>query len=528
MDKLEQKLERHKQLIRSGFVVLLVLVFFLYGVQRIRMVGYPSPTGTLLIGLLSGAGVLGIGFILLLHWFCFGKNVRMERLFLFSAIVLALAYMVFFAPISVPDEQAHYLSAYRLSNYFLFRFGQMGNPDVLMRSADLQFFEVFSPSGILNPERYIQTIKGFSFFVGNSDVVTYSADAVTNVPLGYLASALGIALGRLLHLGSIPVFYLGRMFNMALYIALAYVAMRRIPIGKIVIFIVSLFPMTLHLCASYSYDCMIIGVSMLFVAEVLRMIYGDSVSRGQLIFCAVLCFVLAPSKLVYTPLLFLVLLIPSEKMKAACPHPNVLKVVLIAVGILGLLVGQLGSMASYVSADSGAAYVDWAGQEGYSLSWVLQNPASTVVIFVNTLLNMGDFYLSSLLGGSLGWLQIGVPNLLCSLPFAVLFCLACLKKRQEEAAPLRFLPKCWTLLLILGSCGLILASMFLSWTPLGSGTILGVQGRYFLPLLPALFLLLRSNAVTVDARMDRHIVFVAGALNIVVLAYCFLSVFGAI
>lgn len=527
MDKLERQLERHKQLIRSGFVVLLVLVFFLYGVQRIRMVGYPSPTSTILIGSLLGAGALGIAFILLLHWLSFCKDIRIERLFLFSAIVLSLAYMAFFAPISVPDEQAHYLSAYRLSNYFLFRFGQMGNPDLLIRSADLQFFSTFSTSGTLNPERYIQTIKGFSFFVGNSEVVTYSANAVTNVPLGYLASALGIALGRLLHLGSIPVFYLGRMCNMALYIGLAYGAMRRIPFGKIVIFIVSLFPMTLHLCASYSYDCMIIGVSMLFVAEVLRMIYGDAVRRGQLIFCAVLCFVLAPSKLVYTPLLFLVLLIPTEKIKAVFPHPNVLKVLLIAAGILGLLVGQLGSMASYVSADSGAAYVDWAGQEGYSLSWVLQNPVSTVVIFINTVLDMGDFYLSSLLGGSLGWLQITVPDLLC-LPFAAMFCLACLKKRQEEAEPLSFLSKCWTLILVLGSCGLILASMFLSWTPISSGVILGAQGRYFLPLLPALFLLLRSNAVTVDERMDRHIAFVAGTLNILVLAYSFLFVFGAI
>lgn len=527
MEKLEQNLERHKQLIRSGFVVLLVLVFFLYGVQRIKMMGYPQPTNTILIGLLLAAGALGIIFILLLHWFSFCKNIRIERLFLFSAIVLSLAYMVFFAPISVPDEQAHYLSAYRLSNYFLFHFGQMGNQDLLIRSADLQFFKVFSTSGTLDAERYIQTIKGFSIFVDSSDIVTYSANAVTNVPLGYLASALGIALGRLLHLGSLPVFYLGRMFNMAQYIVLAYVSMRRIPFGKIVIFIISLFPMTLHLCASYSYDCMIIGVSMLFVSEVLRMIYGDSVSRGQLIFCAVLCFVLAPSKLVYTPLLFLVLLIPAEKIKRVFPHPNVLKVLLIVVGILGLLVGQLGSLASYVSTDSGAAYVEWAGQEGYTLSWVLQNPVVTVVIFINTVLSMGDFYLSSLLGGSLGWLQITVPDLLC-LPFAALFCLACLKKRQEEETPLGFLPKCWTLLLVLGCCGLILASMFLSWTPISSNVILGAQGRYFLPLLPALFLLLRSNAVTVDAKMDRHIIFVAGTLNIVVLAYCFLFVFGAI
>ena len=525
MDKLERQLERHKQLIRSGFVVLLVLVFFLYGVQRIRMVGYPSPTSTILIGSLLGAGALGIAFILLLHWLSFCKDIRIERLFLFSAIVLSLAYMAFFAPISVPDEQAHYLSAYRLSNYFLFRFGQMSNPDLLIRSADLQFFSTFSTSGTLNPERYIQTIKGFSFFVGNSEVVTYSANAVTNVPLGYLASALGIALGRLLHLGSIPVFYLGRMCNMALYIGLAYGAMRRIPFGKIVIFIVSLFPMTLHLCASYSYDCMIIGVSMLFVAEVLRMIYGDAVRRGQLIFCAVLCFVLAPSKLVYTPLLFLVLLIPGAKLKGVFRRPALLKVIWIAAGIAGLLIGQLGSLASYVDEDAGS-YIAWAGEPGYSLNWVLHNIAKTVLIFLNTLIGQTDYYITTMLGGQLGWLQLHIPGYFYLL-FALLFVLACLKKRQETDR-LGFASKCWVLLLVLGSCALVLASMFLSWTPMSSDSILGVQGRYFLPLLPAVFLLLRSDAIQVTEGIDRHIVFLGGALNVFVLAYCFLLIFAHI
>ena len=61
-----------------------------------------------------------------------------------------------------------------------------------------------------------------------------------------------------------------------------------------------------------------------------------------------------------------------------------------------------------------------------------------------------------------------------------------------------------------------------------SDTILGVQGRYFLPLLPAVFLLLRSDAIQVAGSIDRHIVFLGGALNVFVLAYCFLLIFAHI
>lgn len=525
MEALGQRLERHKQLVRSGVVVLLAILFFLYGAVKLHSVGYPSPTGQLIIGIFLTAGVLGIGFIVLLHWLSWFRRFSLERLFLISMIVLSLAYMLLFPPVTVPDEQAHYISAYRMSNFFLFHWGQWGNPDVLMRAADFNFFDQFDSNGYVSGETYRLLADNFSLFADSTEQVIYSADAVTNVPLGYLASALGIALGRLFHLGGVPVFYLGRMFNMAQYIVLACFAMRRIPFGKAALFIISMFPMTLHLCASYSYDCMIIGVSMLFVAEVVRMICGDSVRRGQLILCAVYCFVLAPSKLVYTPLLFLVLLIPGAKLKGVFRRPALLKVIWIAAGIAGLLIGQLGSLASYVDEDAGS-YIAWAGEPGYSLNWVLHNIAKTVLIFLNTLIGQTDYYFNTMLGGQLGWFQLHIPGYFYLL-FALLFFLACLKKRQETDR-LGFVAKCWVLILVLGSCALVLASMFLSWTPMTSDTILGVQGRYFLPLLPAVFLLLRSDAIQVTEGIDRHIVFLGGALNVFVLAYCFLLIFAHI
>ncbi len=95
------------------------------------------------------------------------------------------------------------------------------------------------------------------------------------------------------------------MCNIAAYILLVYRAIKRAPMWK-AFFTISMFPMTLHLVASVdSYDGIVLALACLFTAEILHLIYEESITRRQLICCAVLGVLLAPNKLVYTPLVFL-------------------------------------------------------------------------------------------------------------------------------------------------------------------------------------------------------------------------------
>lgn len=520
MNRLIEHMDRRKRLLQCVLLALCMLLFFTYGTLLLARAF--SGGGAALAWIYCGAALLGTAFVVWIFWLALRRDFRVERIFLWVMVVLSLAYLLFFPPISVPDEQAHYISAYRMSNFFSFHWGQLGNPEVLMRTDDALFYSAVSPRGTVDLQQYMLTAQHLSLFASDTQIIPQAYDTATNVPLGYLASALGIAVGRILRLGAVPVFYLGRLFNVAQYIALAYVAMRRIPYGKMVVFAISTFPMTLHLCASYSYDCMVIGVSLLFVAEVLRMIHGERVARGQLICCGVLAFILAPSKLVYTPLLFLVLLIPGEKLRSAFPWPRALKALLIAAGVAGILVSQLGNLSGYVG-ESAGAYVAWADEPGYDLGWVLQHPMGTVSIFVQTIARMGAYYACTMLGSSLGWFQLNLPPFLY-VPFAVFFVLACLR-RQGECGAYGFWRRSWIALLVVGSCGLVLASMLLSWTPLSYSVIQGVQGRYFLPILPAVFLLLRGRSITVERGVDRIIAFGSAYFNVLALGYCYLLAF---
>ena len=51
----------------------------------------------------------------------------------------------------------------------------------------------------------------------------------------------------------------------------------------------------------------------------------------------------------------------------------------------------------------------------------------------------------------------------------------------------------WISITILAIIGLIFTSLYVQWTYVGNNSILGVQGRYFLPILPLIMLLIASK-----------------------------------
>ena len=81
-----------------------------------------------------------------------------------------------------------------------------------------------------------------------------------------LEQVIKIALGRLLHLNSVPTFYLGRMMNLLLFAILGMLAVRKMPFGKNILFATALLPLTLQQVASYSYDSVIIAFAFYYVA----------------------------------------------------------------------------------------------------------------------------------------------------------------------------------------------------------------------------------------------------------------------
>ena len=67
--------------------------------------------------------------------------------------------------------------------------------------------------------------------------------------------------------------------------------------------------------------------------------------------------------------------------------------------------------------------------------------------------------------------------------------------------------KWWISFVCLACTGIILAGMLLTWTPKDHISIEGVQGRYFIPFMPALLLIGRNARLMYEKPVERGLMY---------------------
>ena len=121
------------------------------------------------------------------------------------------------------------------------------------------------------------------------------------------------------------IFFAGRLASLLVFVGIYYLAIRLIPVGKQVLFVLGLFPTTLLLASSYSADPMPIALAVLAVSLTLRTRRADVPDRHAFLFLFLILAALSltkPTMFVFAPLLFMV---PSPGIGPRRLHPAVLQ-----------------------------------------------------------------------------------------------------------------------------------------------------------------------------------------------------------
>jgi uncharacterized membrane protein len=419
-----------------------------------------------------------------------------EKIFLLIGIFFGIIFILLTPPFEVADEGIHFLKAYENSE--LKNFGTMKggvNRDLLPTSLSYTIGQLQDGIPFHSGKKYdIEKTFTFLSYPLNPDKKSYQNVRGEYAPIAYTPQIIAISTGKLLNWSPLALMYLVRLFNFCVWLFLIYLAIQLTPVGKWVFLILALTPISLFQAASCSQDAFINGTAFLSIGFFLFLAMDPHkkviTSRDMLILCAFLV-ILSLSKQVYSSIGLLFLLIPLNKFK------NIKDFILKFCLLIGITI-IVNAFWQYLTRDLLRAVVlSLRYNLDSQLLFITHNPINYFFILINTLYTHGHFYLNSFIG-ILGWLDTPLPDYIYILCSGALIFISIIDNDDDKH--LSWKQKSIFCLILVASILGILTALYLTWNPVGAKIIEGVQGRYFIPISPLLFLLLYNNKVSLSEK----------------------------
>lgn len=322
---------------------------------------------------------------------------------------------------------------------------------------------------------------------------TYISSAFSQNPFySYLPQAIGMLLAKLLDLNAIWLLWLGRLFNLIVYASIISLAIRKTPILKFPMLIVSILPLAIYQAASLSADGMFISLSMLAFAYFL---YFYKTPKIKWVDLGIFYSAIILSGLLKSPFLalsLLIFLVPKQNFENSTQNMIAKFAILIclAVGIVW------SGYSTSVLANS------WRGDHFISnhvnakeqMNLLLSNPIFSIERFSNVFnefpVIIDRFFYFSNAGGAYS------SRLLSSL-YMIFFMIFALIYPLDERFNIKTKLKGFLIgFLIYFS---VIMVQYLTWASVGAETVMnGVFSRYFIPLLIFVPLILNRGIFEYD------------------------------
>ncbi len=459
--------------------------------------------------------ILGLFIVFMYYLIFIRKNVKIELLYLVCAVALGGLFFVFIPEFETPDEQRHIHTAYNVSNMIL---GYKYDDDIEMRVIDYEQRFLADRFDRNRYNEYVgQLIRGYG--IDNDETIMLGNTPLNAPKYLYLFSGIGITIGRLLSFGTVPTYFLGSLLNYIFFVLVIFYSIKKIPIGKVAVLLIAIFPMTLQQATSYSYDCGVIAMGTLLVALSLKIAYSDKNTRSEIAILLAIMLLFIPVKSCAYFMMALVVLIPIKKLWEK--ERKTSKILLIGL-ILSYCAVVIPIILKFLFPSENASmmngFVEWANEPGYTISQLLDSPKRCLGIVYDTILSNTSYYINTMVGGYLGWLVIPIPWFVTLILLFTLF--VSVMKIENENINFGIKSRCLFGIICTVSICCIMAALLLDWTPASYTVIQGVQGRYFLPILLLILFIIRGNWMTIKQNVPKYCVFV----TVLVQPYIFYSI----
>lgn len=403
-----------------------------------------------------------------------------------SFAVIALICGMYFTYVVTPltgvswDDQIHYWNTLSLTQKID---GFKSSADEIMVNSA---YEIGHAKKGLHKDKWKSYVNMLESKYQSRELAQKDTSGIGISTISYIPAAIGILFGRSLGLSWAHVFDMGKIFNLLVYIGVFTIAIRKVRYGKLFLAIIGLIPTNLFMACSYSYDPWVTAWTGLGLAYLVSFLQTpDKKIEIKEYILMLLCFALGcMPKAVYFPMILPALFIPSSRFK------NSKQAFAIRTALVTVCLALVASFVLPIIHAGGFGVGDTRGgttvNSTLQVQFILSHPLETLNIFWNFIRDY--FFLDTnsstvnavtsmaYLGTGKGWVWV----------MMVLFAVGMMDREEESSCDWR--------LRIMGFLGLIItiilivAALYVSFTPVGSKEVAGVQPRYLLPFIfPAFY-----------------------------------------
>lgn len=415
--------------------------------------------------------------------------------FIVCFFMIGLFYLFSFPVCSLPDEVNHFMRAYEISNGHLvstkYKTGigtTVGGTEITKQIEKVIVLDQHDYKTTIDNLKVKNDKKGKTKPYGFTNISMYSF-------VCYTPQAVGIMIGKILNLPVIFWTYLARLCNFIVFSLLLYYAMKHMPFKKLTLMFIAMLPITFQLAISISADSLTIATSFALMAAILDIRYRQKevLSKKQIVWLGFLSMVMALCKIVYLPICLLLFAIPKERFQSR-------KQKYISIGIILFLV-VIANLVWLTIASDFLLTIEGRANPDVQLELMIKNPFRYASVLLNTISLYLNAYITGMLGQSLALFNI---TLSCIYIFANIVILVILTLCDHKDVKFDNFTRILCLFIFLSITLLTFTSLYLDWTAVGSSTIEGVQGRYFIPIIMYLLLGLTNSSFSTKIKDENQ------------------------
>lgn len=338
--------------------------------------------------------------------------------------------------------------------------------------------------------------------VGGGEVYRSFNNTAIYAPLHYLPASAAAAIGQATGAPVLWWLYLGRLFNIAIFVMAGLYAMRVAGSKAPVPLLFGLLPITLQQVASVSVDSIMFASTLVFASLLYALQRDRGLPTRRVVILGLAGFMIGAGKIAYLPFCFLPVLIALSHHQRGGEEVRLLTG--FAIGATAFALGWGALTAGDVFTYRDGIRINVAAQ----LAHILSAPVDGVMLIVRTASSeLVDMSLEAV-GKRLGWLTIQFPHLLAALLVSSLVFWSLFSGDEEDSAAMSRTFACASLIGVICWLG-IYGLLYLQWNPVGAPSIAGFQGRYLTPPL-IISMMLMPNLLRV--RIPRRGILMASTL----------------